>query len=377
MAAHQGAIGVVQHFDCPGHHLKQLVLGISVTADGSVPLVHKVYSGNQTDDRLHPENHRRLCLLLGRVDFIYVADCKLATEENLGRIAGYGGQFVSVMPRTWKEDATFRRRVREGQVVWERLLSRKNSRKPDSKTDIYFLARGEYRAKGYRLLWVRSTQKQEQDAETRARRIAKALEGLRELQPRLNTYQLKGRPAIEKAIRDILKAHHAQGWITYEIQSRREYTKRYPQRGRPRASEKSKLTWRPFCSSSFAVDQEAVRQESLSDGIFPVITNLDEGKYNAKKVLEVYKFQAFLEKRHSQLKTWQEMTPVLFKKDERVVAYLHMHVMAVMVASLIERQLRKAMKQQAICDLPIYPENRPCPYPTRFDIARLFRGVER
>lgn len=40
--------------------LKQLVLGMSIAADGAVPLVHKIYSGNQTDDRLHPENHRRL-----------------------------------------------------------------------------------------------------------------------------------------------------------------------------------------------------------------------------------------------------------------------------------------------------------------------------
>ena len=92
---------------------------------------------------------------------------------------------------------------------------------------------------------------------------------------------------------------------------------------------------------------------------------------------EVYKFQAFLEKRHSQLKTWQEMTPVLLKKDERVVAYLHMHVMALMVATLIERQLRRAMRQRAIATLPLYPENRPCRYPTMFDIVRVFRGIER
>ena len=94
-------------------------------------------------------------------------------------------------------------------------------------------------------------------------------------------------------------------------------------------------------------------------------------------MLEVYKFQAFLEKRHSQLKTWQEMTPVLLKKDERVVAYLHMHVMALMVATLIERQLRRAMRQRAIATLPLYPENRPCRYPTMFDIVRVFRGIER
>ena len=66
----------------------ELVSGLSVMADGSVLLVHKVYDGNQTDDRLHNENHRRLRNLLQRSDFIYVADCKLATEENLGRIDG-------------------------------------------------------------------------------------------------------------------------------------------------------------------------------------------------------------------------------------------------------------------------------------------------
>jgi len=94
-------------------------------------------------------------------------------------------------------------------------------------------------------------------------------------------------------------------------------------------------------------------------------------------VLEIYKFQPFLEKRHSQIKTWQEVMPVLLKKDERVVAYLHMHVMALTVATLIERQLRKAMKRSSLSSLPLYPEDRPCPYPTLFDIVRVFRGVER
>ena len=63
--------------------LKQLVLGLNVTADGAVPISHKIYDGNQTDDRLHPANHKALQKLLKRVDFIYVADSKLATEENL------------------------------------------------------------------------------------------------------------------------------------------------------------------------------------------------------------------------------------------------------------------------------------------------------
>jgi transposase len=242
--------------------------------------------------------------------------------------------------------------------------------------DRYYLACGEHSAKGYRLLWIRSTQKAEQDAETRTRRIEKALEALRELQTRLNTYHLKRQPAIDQAIRTILKEHYAQDWIVYEIRGHRTYQRRYDRPGRPKASQKSRLTWNQHFSLSFGVNEEAVQQESMTDGIFPIITNLDDG-YKPKRILEIYKFQPFLEKRHSQLKTWQEMTPVLLKKDERVVAYLHMHVMALMVATLIERKLRRAMKARSISSLPLYPEGRLCPYPTMFDIVRAFRGVER
>ena len=128
---------------------------------------------------------------------------------------------------------------------------------------------------------------------------------------------------------------------------------------------------------TLTVDRQALEQEALVDGIFPLLTNLEASEYTPKRVLETYKCQAFLEKRHSQLKTWQEVTPVLLKKDERVVAYLHMHVMALMVATLIERQLRKAMVQHSLPSLPLYPENRPCRYPTLFDIVRAFRQVER
>ena len=242
--------------------------------------------------------------------------------------------------------------------------------------DRYYLACGHYEAKGYRLLWIRSSQKATQDVETRTRRIEKALEALKALQARLNRYNLKKRHAIEQAIHTILKEHYAQDWIDYEIRGERMYQRRYDQRGRPKASQKNRLIWTEHFSVSFGANEESVERESKTDGIFPIITNLDQS-CKPKKILETYKFQPFLEKRHSQLKTWQEMTPVLLKKAERVVAYLHLHVMSLMVATLIERKRRRAMKHRSISSLPLYPEDRPCPYPTMFDLARVFAGVER
>ena len=356
--------------------LKQLVLGMSVTADGAVPLVHEIYDGNQTDDRLHPSNHKRLRKLLQRSDFIYVADCKLATDDNLRKITACGGRFVSVMPRTWKEDKLFRDKVRKGKIKWAHLLSRPNNRKPKSKRDHYYLAKGRCTASNeYCLLWILSTQKAGQDAETRGRNIEKALDALRELQTRLNTYNLKAHKNIEKNIISILKQNKCSDFINYDIHKDIQYEIQHKKAGRPKLNESGKSVPKEYFSISFQINEARINQESLTDGIFPLITNLKDRK--PKDVLEIYKYQPFLEKRHSQLKTYQEIAPVFLKKPQRVIAYLHMNVMALMVATLIERQLRIAMKRKSIKSLPIYPEGKPCKYPTTFDIVRLFKGIER
>ncbi|HEX04229.1 MAG TPA: hypothetical protein ENH10_03610 [Bacteroidetes bacterium] len=197
------------------------------------------------------------------------------------------------------------------------------------------------------------------------------------MQSKLNTYNLKRRKQIAQQIERILKKEQCATLIKYEIQAAREYKHLYQKKGRPTKETPKTLTWREFFSISFGVDKDAASEQEKADGVFPLITNLDTETYPAKKVLDIYKFQPFLEKRHSQIKTYQEIAPVYLKNAERVVAFLHMHVMALTVAALIERTLRLAMQERGIDSLPIYPENRPCKSPTMFDIVRLFRNVER
>lgn len=356
--------------------LKQLVLGISVTADGAVPLVHEIYDGNQTDDRLHPANHKRLRKLLQRSDFIYVADSKLATDDNLRKITACEGRFVSVMPRTWKEDKIFRVQVRSGKINWDHLLSRPNNRKPKSKYDHYYVAKGKYlTSSGYCLIWILSKQKAQQDAEYRERNIEKALDNLRKLQPRLNTYNLKTHENIEKKIISILKEEKCSDFIVYEIHRNVRYEIHHKKVGRPKRNDTGKSVSAEYFTICFQTNEDFIRKESLTDGVFPLITNLKD--HTPKEVLEIYKYQPFIEKRNSQLKKYQEIAPAFLKKPQRVISYLHMNVMALMVATIMERQLRKAMKLNSIKSIPIYPEERACKYPTTFDIVRLFKGIER
>ncbi len=90
--------------------LKQLLYVLTVTRDGAVPVQFRVESGNTTDDSTHRQTWDFLCQLTGRRDFLYVADCKLATTENMAHLHENGGRFVSVLPRTRSEDAAFRAR---------------------------------------------------------------------------------------------------------------------------------------------------------------------------------------------------------------------------------------------------------------------------
>ncbi len=357
--------------------LKQVVLGMTVTGDGAVPLIHQVYDGNQSDSTLHVPNYERIMKLLGNNDFIYIADSKLASEDNLNKISSYNGKFITIMPRTWKEDLEFKKLVKNKKVMWKFILSLKNSRRPVSFVDTYSIAVGDYKSsQGYRLLWIKSSQKKAQDKATRETNIEKCLEDLSLLRLKLNQRNLKTKENINETIVQFLKKRNCIGLIEFEINGSREYKKSYSGKGRPKSGQSSSVTWKELYSISFQENHDGIKENELIDGIFPLITNLSE-ETSSKKILETYKGQAFLEKRHSQLKTWQVLTPALFKKGTRVVSYIHMNVMALMVATLIERTIRKSMKKNKIEKLAIYPDGKECKHPTLYGIVRLFRDVER
>ena len=149
-----------------------------------MPVQFRVESGNATDDRSHRATWELLCQLTGRRDFLYVADCKLATAENMAHLHQHGGRFLSVLPRTRGEDAAFRATVRDGQARWRPIHD-----KLDDEGDVvdrFSVHEPEATsAEGYRLIWYHSTRKAELDALARHQRIERASGRLAELRQKL------------------------------------------------------------------------------------------------------------------------------------------------------------------------------------------------
>jgi len=71
------------------------------------------------------------------------------------------------------------------------------------------------------------------------------------------------------------------------------------------------------------------------------------------------------------------VAPVYLKEVSRIQSLLAMYFFALLVQTLLERELRSAMSKHDLTSLPIYPEGRPCRAPTLRRVLDLFENVQR
>jgi len=355
--------------------LKQLVFGLNVSADGAVPLSHEVYSGNRTDDTVHCDNLDALRDLLARDDFIYVADSKLCTKENLAHLDGFGGKFVTVLPRTRKESSVFMESLRHKAGRWRKILAVENPKKRGA-VETYSVCPGPKNTEeGYRLIWIKSSSKANLDSEIRQKRLEKAKLALKDLSSRINQRNLKTQKQIKAAANAILREHRCEEFLRVTLASEIITSYKCLRLGRPAPGDPKKRISRTVYRLVFKEQAVRLRQERNIDGVFPLVTNLPS-KTKTFEVLQIYRYQPYLERRFENLKTEYSVAPVYLKTPERIVGFLHVYFLALMVASLIERELRNKMEEENIESLPIYPEERECRAPTSPRIFELFAGLD-
>ena len=358
--------------------LKQLVFGINVAADGAVPLSHEIYSGNRTDDTVHCANVDLLRQILGRDDFIYVADSKLATRKNLKHIDSYGGKFVSVLPRSRAEDQRFRRQLREGlHARWRRFLVLENKRRQSDPPDVYATTSvGPGKTEdGFRLVWCRSSQKTIYDAQEREISLRRAEAELFDLTSRINTGKLKSRASVLNKAHAIVRDRQCQSLIALKVRIETKVETRHLRRGRPGKKDPVRYIRSRILRLEYSRIKEALKAEARTDGVFPLVTNLATGRVAKKELLLIYKYQPYVEKRHSLLKSELAVAPVYLKKPRRAAALVHAAFLAIMVDALIERELRKSMAAAGMDSLSILPEARPSRTPTTARLLEMFSGV--
>jgi len=359
--------------------LKQLLWILTVSADGAVPIAYRTEDGNQTDDQTHIATWDGLVRLLGRTDFLYVADSKLCTKDAMDHIARNHGRFVTVLPRTRSEDGDFRTWVATQVPPWEEVLRRKGRRNTDPDDIWWAFTWSQPSADGYRICWHRSSSKIAQDVASRTDRLRRAQADLTDLADRLASPRSRYRdpPAVEEAVTAILEQTKTAKLIRYTIAAKVEERFRQEKTGRPGANTRYRRITRKRTELTFSIDAAAVNAEAASDGCFPLLTNTDGKDLTAAQLLEAYKYQPRLEQRHAELKGPMEVAPVFLKDIERIEALLLLEFLALLTRALIEREIRNAMATRDLKELSLYPEDRGCKAPTATRIFDIFASRER
>lgn len=358
--------------------LKQLVYALTISADGAVPVHYKTYDGNTNDDKTHIETWNSIRQIAGTPSFLYVADSKLCTRENMSYIASQGGSFITVLQRSRLEDDAFRKHCQEHGVPWIEVRRTKNPRGQDKPDQVYEAHEPEeLTSDGYRIIWYRSSVKRGLDEKRRAKRIKRAKERIRNLEERTGAHRFRTKEAARKAAEDVLQDEGATRWLRVTTSEVAIANFKQERGGRPGKNTKYRKIEESLILFEVEEVGDVIRADALCDGLFAMVTNKTEGDMDAAAVLAAYKYQPFLEKRNEQLKSVLSVAPIHLQNPKRVAALLFVYFLAVLVFALIEREARLGMKTRGIDSIPLYPEGRPCKAPTTDGILSAFLGLRR
>ena len=359
--------------------LKQLLWILTVSADGAVPVHVKVADGDTEDSTTHRETWDVLRGVVGSAHFLYVADSKLCTRETLKHIHEQGGRFITVLPRTRKEDALFKTWLQTHTPAWEEVARKPHPRSKDGPPDIFRAIPSPIPdADGYRLFWYESSHKMDRDAQARRDALQRAWKALEELAARLQGPRARFRTqaAVAEAVDEILATTGTARWVAYQVGAVEEASFRQETRGRPGKNTR----WRRRLKRRFRLTWERreaeIAYDARTDGLFPLLTN--DPALTAAAILDAYKTkQPLVEKRHDLLKNVEAATPMFLKSISRIEALLALHFVALLVHALLEREVRRAMASRGIKQLPLYPEERDCPAPSADRIFEIFAPLQR
>jgi transposase len=358
--------------------LKQLLFILTTSADGGVPVQFRCEHGNTNDSTTHIATWEALRAVSGKDDFLYVADSKLCSFDNMMHIDRHGGRLVTVMPRSRKEDEWFRKRVQTETIPWEPVWDRPNPRRKYGPRDRWYVYTSDLPSReGWPVVWVMSTLLALNQQQGRLERIARAKEELNDLDRKLQGPRARRRSHRQLAdtVGEILGRLCVVDYLNVEIWTEEIHRFRQDRKGRPNKDTRYRRETKRRLRLRWTVDQDRIDYDEKSDGMYPLLTN--DRSLTAEQVLEAHKRQPNIEKRFQQTKTVHEIAPVFLKNEGRIEALFFLYFIALLIQALIERELRRTMKREQIESLPLYPEERDCPRPTVLQILRIFNSPER
>ncbi len=324
--------------------LKQFVWSISVSSDSAFPLFQQAYSGNTADVDTYVEQWENLIDLLGREDFLFVADSKLITKDTMAHIDDNDGFFVAPAPMYKLYKTTFWEALE--QHDHEILIPYKKQINRGFETPLHVSHNGEDYT--FRMIILYDHGLFARKRRTLYNHIEKTKSAFEELSARLNKYKLKTEESIGKACASILKKYNTADFFEYEIRNDPVVTYKNKKPGRPpKGKEPEKVSeTKDHFSVRLEFDDAEFENALYRCGYYPLITNKSKEDFSVEDAMMAHKNQYKSEHTNRRAKSGYNLEPIYLHTPERIEAYLFLFKIALQVIVLIERTARKNISER-------------------------------
>jgi len=322
--------------------LKQFLFGVVTTHD-KIPIYGEVTHGNTSDKTWNNNLLNTIRNKLKGVDLsevTYVADSAVVTEENLGAIAELPLDLISRLPETFSLCNTLMERA-VGDNGWEdigKLSTRTGSASYKIKT--FFDELYECR---YRFVVVYSDKHNERKLKSLSKEIDKEHNRLLKLnkKPKLFHCEKDAHDELEATIKSTVFWN-----ITGHIQLV-NIKKKTGKRGRP--PKNMKIEYETFYKVNYEISEKEskIKSEQQKAGMFVLITT-DFHKFTDKEILVEYKGQTSVEMSFKFLKSPMIVDKIFLKKNSRIEALGYLMLIALMIWTLMEREVRQNISKPLI-----------------------------
>lgn len=332
---------------------------------GRLPVWYRPWNGNQTDEPVYVADLSALRqTLLAPDNAVLLGDRKLCTAATMLTCCRQGQQFLA--PHPWTDTA---------KAVWTRTAAALATA-PERWTTVAYTSRNQARrapaerpeqrvyevpqplldpttGTSYLLRWLFtwSSTKAAQDAARRAKQVAAGERALTRLAGLLGKYDYKQRATIEARLEQALRPTHAQAYFAITLSG-------------TDADQAWALHWE--------VRTAALEAAARFDGVVLLCTNVPAARCTAAALVIQHKSQIGVEQTIDFLKSPVQIRPLWLHSPTRLAGLTLLIMLAVLVAALLEHQVRQELARTGTRLRGLRPEGRDDPYPTAKALLRAF-----
>ena len=367
--------------------LRQFVELLGTLDPSGIPLITQTLSGNQADDGVYLPAWQRMVGVLGRSDFLLVADCKFASLDTRMRVQTQGGLYLAPVPDTGERPELLRTWVLSPpspvQDLWPNGVPEPSSSEQEAlyrgfevlrQIEGYDAQQGAWVSWEERWLCIQSRAHAQQQIAGILGRLQRAEAALEKLSQRPG----KDRAALEKKVHFLLSHHRVEGLLHVEILQEETVRRIYRGRGRPGPQtpfdEVSKSTFH----LTFHRKEEALQEAQALAGWRLYVTNAPSERLSLEEALKAYLGQWQPERGFARLKGRPLQAASIYLRDEICIrGMLVILGLALRGLTLVEHEVRRELQAQGEELAGLYEGNphRTTDRPTTERLLKVFEGM--